>query len=170
MVLNGECLEEGILKVAKSPRSEKYATKQKIIYPYKYERGELVRIAETELAEKYPIAYSYMIGQKKILEKRDSDSSAKWFEYGRSQALAHMNQKKLMLSSIVTNEVIVYELKEEEIPYSGVYIVPKAKKTLKDAAKILKSEEFYKYLLGIGIAVSGDSIRISSKDIENYKF
>ena len=42
--------------------------------------------------------------------------------------------------------------------------------TLKEAVKILKSEEFYKYLLGIGIPVSGDSIRISSKDIENYKF
>ena len=74
------------------------------------------------------------------------------------------------MSSIITNEVIIYELSKEEIPYSGVYITPKTKKTLKDAIKILKSKEFYKYLLGIGVPVSGDSVRISSKDIENFMF
>lgn len=170
VIVDDVCIEDSVLRIAKSPRSEKYDVKQKIIFPYGYKKGELVRIEETDFKAKYPNAYKYLISKKEELEKRDSDSSAKWYEYGRSQALAHLNQRKLMLSSIVTNEVVVYELDKEEIPYSGVYIIPKANKSLKEAVKILKSEEFYKYLLGIGIPVSGDSIRISSKDIENYKF
>ena len=170
VIIDDVFIEDSVLRIAKSPRSEKYSVKQKIIFPYEYKKGALIRIEETDFQIRYPNAYKYLISKKEELEKRDSDSSAKWFEYGRSQALLHLNQKKLMLSSIVTNEVIVYELDKEEIPYSGVYIIPKANKTLKEAVKILKSEEFYKYLLGIGIHVSGDSIRISSKDIENYKF
>ena len=170
VIIDDVCIEDEVLRIAKSPRSEKYAVKQKIIFPYGYKKGELVRVGETDFKSKYPSAYHYLTTKKEELEKRDSDGSAKWFEYGRSQALSHLNQKKLMLSSIITNEVIVYELEKDEIPYSGVYIIPKANKSLKEAIKILKSEEFYKYLLGIGIPVSGDSIRISSKDIENYKF
>lgn len=170
VIIDGICIEKEILRVAKSPRSEKYGIKQKIIFPYKYKNGKLERIVEKDLKIKSPNAYQYLIEKKDELEKRDSDSNAEWFEYGRSQALAHLNQKKLMLSSIITNEVMVYELDTEEIPYSGMYIVPKSSKSMQEAKAILCSNEFYNYLLKVGIPVSGVSVRISSKDIENYKF
>lgn len=170
VIVDGECLEEGILKIAKSPRSEMYSTKQKIIFPYKYNEKTLVHIEEEELKLKYPNAYQYLLDKKVLLSKRDSDHGAKWYEYGRSQALIHLNQKKLMLSSIITKKVKVYELDTKEIPYSGMYIVPIANKKLKIALRILKSKKFYHYILSIGIPLSGDSIRISSKDVENFKF
>ena len=36
---------------------------------------------------------------RKKLENRKSDKNAKWFEYGRSQALKNSNQEKLLLST-----------------------------------------------------------------------
>lgn len=170
VVLDGLHIEKGILRVAKSPRSEKYGIKQKIIFPYMYKNCEFTRISEEKLRKKYPNAYQYLTTRRAELERRDSDSSANWFEYGRSQALNHLNQKKLMLSSIITNEVMVYELDTEEVPYSGIYIVPKSNKSIQEAKEILRSNEFYNYLLKVGIPVSGVSVRISSKDIEEYKF
>lgn len=168
--IDGVTLEDGILKDAKGPRSEKFGMKEKIIFPYRYVQNELKRISEEELRNNYPNVYSYLHRNKSKLEKTDKDKASQWYEFGRSQALTHLNQPKLMISSIITKRVIVYELLKDEIPYSGVYIIPKRDMTLKDAKEILQSQDFYMYLLSVGISVSGNSIRISSKDIENYKF
>ena len=64
-------------------------------------------------------------------------------------------------------------LKKKCIPYAGMYIVPKAdNKTykLEDAKEILESDEFMKYVQDVGIHISGTSLRITSKDIEEFKF
>ena len=42
--------------------------------------------------------------------------------------------------------------------------------TLTDAMRILRSDEFKEYVFKIGIPISGKSVRITSKDIENYMF
>ena len=106
------------------------------------------------------------------LKKRTSDKGSSWFEYGRSQALAHLNQEKLLLSTVVTKQVEVYELDSDTIPYSGIYVTVKDKTnyTLQDALKILRSSKFLKYVNEIGINVSGKSKRITCKDINNYEF
>lgn len=168
--IDGIMLEPEMMKTARSPRSEKYNIKQKIIFPYEYPDGVFTRMEESYIKTNYPNIYKFLLGKMDELNARDSDNRAKWYEFGRSQALAHLNQEKLMISSIVTNQVFVYDLKKEEIPYSGIYIIPKADKTLHEAKGILSSKEFYNYLMGIGIRLSGDSVRISSKDIENYRF
>ena len=41
---------------------------------------------------------------------------------------------------------------------------------LEDAKEILESDEFMKYVEDVGIHISGTSLRITSKDIENYMF
>ena len=170
VVINGICLENNLLRVAKSPRYEQYGIKQKIIFPYSYVDGKLKKIDLAVIEQKYPNVYRYLLIEKTNLEKRDTDKSAKWFEFGRSQALSHLNQEKLMLSSIITNQVTVYQLSKEEIPYSGFYVVPIGERSLEYAIDILKSQDFYHYIIKIGVPISGDSVRISSKDIENYKF
>ena len=98
-------------------------------------------------------------------------SSAKWYEYGRSQALAHLNMKKLLVSTIITNVVEIYEIDELTVPYSGIYITLLDNNyTLADAVEILRSESFLQYVKNIGINVNGESIRITCKDINNYHF
>ena len=56
------------------------------------------------------------------------------------------------------------------IPYSGIYIISKRSMTLEMAKKILESKQFLEYIKSVGINASGDSYRITSKDISNYYF
>lgn len=107
------------------------------------------------------------------LDKRQSDTSAKWYEYGRSQALAGLDSDKLLISTVITENVAVYRLTRECIPYAGMYIVRcegNNEYTLEDATRILESRDFRQYVLDVGIHISGSSLRITSKDVEDYRF
>lgn len=163
-------VESSILRIAKSPKTERYEIRQKIIFPYDYKNGVLIRYQEDEFEKRFPRAYKYLKSQRKELKKRDSDKNALWFEYGRSQALAHLNEEKLLMSTIITRKVRIYKLGKEVIPYSGLYIIPKGHMSLDTAVTLLESQHFYDYLLSKGVKESGLSIRISSKDVENFQF
>lgn len=163
-------IEKEILRTAKSPKTEQFGISQKIIFPYDYKGNELLRYSESEMKNKFPKTMKYLASKRDILDNRDSDKSACWYEYGRSQAIRHLNCEKLLLSTIVTKKVRVYYLDKTTIPYSGLYIIPKNQESLSNAELILKTERFYQYLVSKGVKVSGDSIRISSKDIEDYKY
>jgi len=163
-------IEPAILRSAKSPKTEQYQITQQIIFPYQYNNEQLVHYEENDLKTQFPLAYEYLRSKKKILDERDSDTKAKWYEYGRSQALSHLNCEKILMSTIITRKVRLYKLDTNTIPYSGLYIIPRGEMTLDTAFTILHSQHFYDYLLSKGIKERGDSIRISSKDVENYKF
>ena len=81
-----------------------------------------------------------------------------------------MNQPKLLISTIATNKIVVYDLDQNQIPYSGLYIVPTRELGLDVAREILNKKSTMRYLKASGIVLSGTSIRISTKDIENLKF
>lgn len=162
-------IEKAILREAVSPRSLNREQEEMIIFPYYFENGELRKYTETELKLNFKCAYKYLKTHKEKLLERKSDISAKWYEYGRSQAISQSNQKKLLLSTVITKEVKVYDLSAETIPYSGIYITSD-EENLERAKEILESEEFLQYVKNIGINASGESIRITSKDINNYVF
>ena len=163
-------VEANAVRVAKSPKSEQFAMHQKIIFPYYFLNGELKNYSEEEMYNAFPKTMAYLESRKDDLLARDADKKAQWFEYGRSQAIRHMNQRKLLISAVITKRVIVYDLGVDIIPYSGIYITPKNAASLEDAKLILQTERFYHYLLTKGVKVSGDSIRISSKDLEEYRY
>ena len=163
-------VEKGALKIAVSPKSEQFSIKQKIIFPYYYRNGKLKNYSEEEITKKYPKLMDFLTSKKQELMQRDSDKNAKWFEFGRSQALSHINQRKLLISTIITKKIRVYDLDASVVPYSGIYIIPRNNASLDDAKLILQTERFYNYLFSKGVKVSGDSFRISSKDIEDYKY
>ena len=76
-----------------------------------------------------------------------------------------------MISTIITNAVEVYKIDADTIPFSGIYITVKdINYSLDDAAEILKSERFLRYVKDIGISISGKSLRVTCKDINNYHF
>ena len=133
----------------------------------------MIRYTETEFKSKFPGASAYLSDFREQLDERESDRNALWFEYGRSQALAGLNQRKLLISTVITDKVAVYMLKKKCIPYAGMYIVLKdGNKTysLEDAKAILESDEFMEYVQQVGVHISGTSLRITSRDIENYMF
>lgn len=161
-------IEKEIIRPAASPRALSKELQEYIIFPYDYVDGKLRRFETEEMLARYPGAIKHLKKYKDRLKLRDSDTTSKWYEYGRSQALDNLNQKKLLMSFIVTNKVKVYELEKDVIPYSGIYIVPKAELDLSIAKKILESDEFLEYVNDIGIYVSGSSLRITANDIKNF--
>lgn len=166
-----ESLEEESIRKTASPKTLRAGKTSFIIFPYKYEKGALIRFSNNEFESSCPNIVKHLQRYSKDLELRDSDKNAAWYEYGRSQALIHLNKEKLLLSAIVTKCVEVYRINAETIPFSGIYITVKDDRySLDDAIKILKSEQFMEYVREIGISISGQSLRISCKDINDYMF
>ena len=163
-------IEPLTLRDAISPKSQKYSKKEYIIFPYKYIDNGLQKYDEEDYKRLFPNTYHYLLENKEKLEKTNKDTSAKWFEFGRSQALTHLNQQKLLISTIATNRIVVYDLDKDQIPYSGLYIVPTRELGLDVAKDILNKKSTMRYLKASGIVLNGSSIRISTKDIENLKF
>ena len=169
--LNCFKIEKDALRLTASPRSKTYDKKQYIIYPYINDNGQIIRFADVkDFRKSFPRTAEYLQIYKNQLLKRNADNSAQWFEYGRSQALRNLQQKKLLVSTIITNKVSVYELSENTIPYSGIYIVALNDNDLAYAKRILESQDFFNYVQEIGISANGKSKRITVKDINNFIF
>jgi hypothetical protein len=130
----------------------------------------LSKYESNDFENQFPLTAAYLRKFSTELSKRDCDKSAKWFEYGRSQALAHLNQSKLLISTLITGQVRVYDLNQNTIPYSGIYITQAGQRPLSEAKRILMSQQFYKYIRSVGIQANGTSIRISVSDINNYTY
>lgn len=172
-ICNGINIEKSVVRDTATPRSQRYKKIEKIIFPYDYQKGKLVKYTEDEFDKMFPGASSYLNKFREQLDDREHDNNAKWFEYGRSQALSGLNHQKLLVSTVVTEKMPVYFLTKKCIPYAGMYIVPKKNNRLyrlKDAKMFLESDEFMQYVKRVGIHISGSSLRITSKDIENYMF
>lgn len=170
---NNRYIEKSIVRDTAAPRTLRCGKKEKIIFPYYFEGGQLRRYEADEFEQRFPGAKEYLNDYRERLNKRKSDESSKWFEYGRSQAIAGLNTDKLLISTVITSEVAVYRLSSECIPYAGMYIVKKENNqeiTLDEARRILSSRNFMQYVFDVGIHISGSSLRITSKDIEDYRF
>lgn len=166
-------IEASILKKAASPKNKRFPKRNSeyIIFPYYYDETNVLRhYNEDEMLEKFPYTMEYLEQHKTELLKRDSDESAKWFEYGRSQALQNMNQRMIIISSVISEDTKAYLLSDNEIPYSGLYIISTGDLVLEDILDKLNSDSFKKYISSVGVSVSGTSKRITTKDIENFMF
>lgn len=169
---DGIIIERDVIREATSPKLLRTGKTEKIIFPYRYDNNhKLVRYDEKIFKKRYPGAYKHLSRFREELNMRDSDISSKWFEYGRSQALSGLNCEKALISTIVSGKILVYKLSKNVIPYAGMYIVPKTNRySIEKGINILLQERFYKYAQDIGIHINGSSVRITSKDIEDYRF
>lgn len=166
---NGKKIEKEIVKpVISRKRGDKKNIK--IIFPYRFADGKLSRYEEEYFVVQYPEASKYIRSYADQLRKRKADKQAKWFEYGRSQAIAHMNRRKLVIPSILTTNIQAIVVEKEVIPCAGVYITERRERTLEEAKAILESSGFRSYLMRMGIFTTGRSRRVSVHDIENYVF
>jgi adenine-specific DNA-methyltransferase len=166
-------IEKELLREAVSPRALNYGKNEYIIFPYYYSEKGLQKYTDSEFRTKFPCAVKYLLQFEKKLSERNNDKGISWFEYGRSQALLHLNQDKLLISTLITGIVKVAFLNKDVIPTSGLYIVPKDNQltyTLSIATDILRSNLFLEYAKNIGVISNGNSFRISPKDINNFTF
>lgn len=165
-------IEIALIRKAASPKNKKFnKSTEHIIFPYFYDdQGKLQHYSEEEMYASFPNAMTFLETYKEKLQKRDADSTAKWFEYGRSQALQNINQRLILISSVISDCTEPYMLDIDEVPYSGLYITPISNMSLDALLPILKSPEFKNHIRSTGVCVSGTSKRISPKDIEDFSF
>lgn len=71
--------------------------KRSIIFPYKKVSGKFVAYKETELKEKFPNAYSYLISNKELLSTRSEGKKKlnNFYEWGRTQGMESPSTKLL---------------------------------------------------------------------------
>ena len=167
---DGFRLEKGGLRPAASPKSKQNKKESYIIFPYYYNQSGCCRYTEEEFSKLFPGIVAYLQQFAEKLADRRVDRNCQWFEFGRSQALAHINQKKLLLSTLITGKVKYYELDKESVPYSGMYIVPKGNYRIEQAKQIIGSRDFYEYIKSIGIHANGKTYRISPSDVTDFFF
>ena len=171
LLYEGKRIEKSAVRRAASPKGKAGGAKEYIIFPYYYSDNKLKRYDEKTFQEKFPFAYEYLRSNKEQLDKRDADKNVQWFEYGRSQALAHINQQKLLLSTVNNGKVRSYSLESDEVPYSGLFITMIDRPDslpLTEAMAVLTSKEFLNYLEPRGINARGKSIRIVARNIQDY--
>lgn len=139
------------------------------IFPYTKIGGRYKVINEAELKCIYPLTYKYLLSIKDELLKRDIDKNAVWYEYGRSQGVQSMDNEKIVVSTMVKDEVNFYRLPSDVFMYSGIFIVKKNNSDWDIVEKVLKSEEFIKYIKITGKDLSGGYKSLTSKHIKEFK-
>ena len=164
----GARIELSAVRPAVRPKRKSTDTPEYIIFPYAYEDGKLIRYEEENYKKLFPMAYEYLKKSKKKLDERAADKKAAWYEYGRSQALLKLNQEKILLCPVVSKTVQAWKISKEEVPYSGFFILAKDGSNLDDALDIITSDRFIKYIKSVGINANGNSIRFSTRNVENY--
>ncbi len=165
-------IEKELVKNAVSTKSiiKKGKCKDKIIFPYKIVNGEKRDYTEEEFESLFPYATEYLRQYAAKLRERKADKKALWFQYGRSQAVAHVWGEKLIIPMVITKRITVYKAGTDEIPYAGYFIKKRANSdvSLIEAKRILESEAFYKYVKMCGTPTTPTSYRISVNDIKDY--
>ncbi|MGV8162168.1 MAG: HsdM family class I SAM-dependent methyltransferase [Candidatus Nanoarchaeia archaeon] len=68
---------------------------RRIIFPYKLVNGKYEPFSETELKEKYPLCYEYLLTERDELEKRDKGKKSYpvWFAWGRTQGMNYKGKR-----------------------------------------------------------------------------
>lgn len=177
ILLDGHKIEKEVTYPAISTKSinrSKMSQKKEllIIFPYSYKNGKLRCYDIEEFQIKFPGTYMYLNSYREKLDQRKKDKNAKWFEYGRSQALKRVFGKKLVMPMVITNCVKTHYGTSKAIPYAGYFIKCRRGSELKlsDAKKILESTEFFDYVTKHGTPTTTTSYRISVNDIKEYRF
>lgn len=120
---------------------------------------------EEELKQ-YPKTYEYLLSHKEKLKSRALTGSTKWFQYGRSQGLANINNEKLVIATTIPNDHIKYmRVGPEYLVYSGLYATAKDLDLLEQE---FQSEDLLDYLIDNGKPMHGGYTQISSTLFKNY--
>ena len=116
--------------------------------------------------KQYPNTYNYLLSHKEKLESRSITGSTKWFQYGRSQGLANIDNEKIVISTTMSPDGLKYtRVGPEFLVYSGLYATAEDLDLLE---KELQSEELFDYLLENGKPMRGGYTQIGSTLLKNF--
>lgn len=166
-------IEQELLKNACSPRFMRQKMSKNIIFPYELQCGQITRMSEERFEKEYPKAYNHLLQYKDELNKRKVSVGAKWFEYGRTQALNSVGVIKIMMPAIMSKGVKPVLLEKNDVIFAGLYVIEKdpKKHPIKEAFDILSNNKsLYNYIKNSGVKMNGGSYRYGPYILENYKY
>ena len=167
---NGELVEKSLLRdVVKGSRMFKDGAvhKMKILFPYVQNGSRWVVIPEKDMKASFPYAYRYFLKHREELEKRDVDSGALWYEYGRSQGVQSIHSDKIVVDMLVNGKINLEMVDKDTMVYSGIFITAD-KSWLSKIKRELESEDFFRYARLLGKDMQGAYKSISSNIIKQY--
>jgi adenine-specific DNA-methyltransferase len=165
-------IEKELLKPA--VKASKYVgnNMELIIFPYELKNGKQILLPEKDFKEFYPNGYAYLEKHKEHLLTRDSDKHAAWYQYGRSQSLSSVQERKLVISSVIrSNQTTIntYIVPAGTVVYAGFFFTELENgPTLEEIKKIVESEEFCRYVKLHGKDMAGGFKAITPKIMKNY--
>ena len=121
---------------------------EKIIFPYRHnEDRKPIFIKQNEFMKKYPKTYDYLLTKKKLLSERDKGNGKylDWYAFGRNQSL-ELRKEKLFFPQLVKKGFKTFYSEDENLYFYNGMCAYASKKELKKLQKIMKSEEFWKYI------------------------
>ena len=114
----------------------------------------------------FPKTYAYLLSNKEKLESRSLSGTTKWFQFGRSQGLANIDNEKIVISTTMPNDHLKYiRVGPEYLVYSGLYATANDLDLLE---KELQSEDLLDYLIDNGKPMRGGYTQITSTLFKNY--
>lgn len=95
------------------------------------------------------------------------EKNSLWYAYGRSQGIQTIHTNKIVINPLIKDKIDYYNVSEDVLVYSGLFIVNKTDLKIDD---ILKSQSFLKYILLTGKDFSGGYKSITPKQIKSFRF
>lgn len=140
-----------------------------IIFPYIKKNGKYVLIPETELKEKYPCTYTYLLTQKEELDCRDKGkpNPAGWYAYGRTQGLNKYG-KKLLFPTFSNKPKFTYVEDESCLFCNGYAVFEDPAVPLDILCKILNSSIMDYYVRQTSYPIEGGYYCYQKKYIEHF--
>jgi len=123
--------------------------KEKIIFPYKYNKNNQAQIIEEDFFSKqFPKTYAYLLTNRELLATRDKGNGKYpvWYSFGRTQSLEKVKHKLFFPQLVKQGFKAVLNSDENLYFYNGMAAYAKDKKNLKVLQKLLVSNVAWSYI------------------------
>lgn len=137
----------------------------KCIFPYN-KNSQPMTLSEIQTSSNS--IYNYLLSHKEKLENRSLDNKDQWHLFGRTQAIKDVQKNKIAINTIIKD---IDSIRIEFIPagsgvYSGLYIL--SDYSVEEIEKVIKSDEFIKYLKLLKNYKSGGYYTFSSSELQKF--
>ena len=145
--------------------------KEKVIFPYNNDNGNVNVLNEEFIRDTYPMAYEYLQYKREILSTRDKGKGAdyeNWYAFGRTQSLDKMEHKLFFPKfSDVTPKYII-DADDSLLFYNGMAVIGDSAEELILAKKIMESSVFWYYIKTTSKPYSSKYYSLNGTYINNF--
>ncbi len=171
-------IEKGLVKpLLKGEDVHKYdhiVTNRYVIFPYKHVEGKVTMYAEQELAQSFPLGFSYLKTNETILREREKgrfDIDGEWFQFSRKQGILSAEKEKLVAPDISMGGNFAYDTYGKFYQTTTIYGYIK-KENIKESYKfwmaLLNSRLCWWFLTNTGTTLANGFFRFKPDYIKPF--